>query len=435
MPQSDDPLVGRLGSPECRPLLDRLRRRLERGEPLTGSLRLNRLSDSERQRIKELTASGSRGAAVTVDIDAFHSVVRNTGRFRSLQEVVELALGRPVVNRRADKEQLAAQWRAFWLHAEARIVDDQDFNAAGSVFNPQVLQKCLRDLKRGWLRRITRRDPLLAEKLLGESFALLKRLPQEPQPLAIFAAEQTGDAHSLDSSQPLGRLMIKWIASAHSMERAGVRWPVWRRRIWESVGIVTDELSTSVLVLNLPVSTALPDATLTDTVLQQHAAAGMPCRITFRHLRLQPPSFDRTDQRLELFVCENPSVIAAAADYLGVRCPPMVCVEGQPNLTCWSVLRRLHHSGYRINYHGDFDWGGLRIANQIFEAFTFQPWRFAAADHKVVSNQHRPLKPPESDAIWDPELANAIRESEVAVEEESVIDLLLSDLSRYADAI
>ena len=140
------------------------------------------------------------------------------------------------------------------------------------------------------------------------------------------------------------------------------------------MGIVIDELSVSALAMNLP---AVGDS-LSDKMLRQHQAGGMPCRLTFRHLRLHPPSFtlctkSKSEDRL-IYVCENPSVIAAASDRYRAQCKPLVCVEGNPNLACLNLLSLLTTAGYQLSYHGDFDWGGLRIASRIHKSFGFIPW-------------------------------------------------------------
>lgn len=413
----------------CRPFLDRLRKKLEKGEQLTGVCVLYRLKEIQSRRIKELTGSGSRGLAVTIDLDAFSEIVCKTGRFESLKQAVEIAIGHPVVNRKSKRERQSDEWDSVWRRAETLIESDPAFEQEGPIYKKSLLM-CVRELRRGWLVKATQRNASVAIKLIENAIELLKSLPcetgepVEPIPLPIFAAEKTGDAHSLDNNQTLGKLILRFVAAGLPAENPDLAKAVWRRRVWESVGIITDELSSSVLVLNLP---AVGDS-LTDRLLQEHASLGMPCRITFRHFRLHPPRFLEKPVKTPLFVCENPSVIAAAADQLGERCPPMVCVEGIPNLTCWSVLRRLYDCQHELNYHGDFDWGGVRIANLLFEAFKFQPWRFTSADHKIVLDSHRKLKPPEAEALWDPQLANTIRNSGVAVEEESVIKFLLADL-------
>lgn len=417
----DDPLVTRLKSADCEPLLSRLRKKLAQGETLSGKCRLSNLGDSQRRRISELTGSNSAGKTITIDLEAFKQVVKNTGRFQSLRQLVEMANGKPIENQKANRQRNDAAWEAVWVAAR-QLASEANL----TVVLAEAVIECLSDLRRGWLARATRRDSQQAIDLIRSAYRILENLPNHPKPLSIFAAEQTGDAHSLDPHQTLGRLVIKFIAANRSTGsgKPHTRRSAHRQKLWESVNVVTDELSSSVLVLNLPAT----GESLTDQMLRQHSAAGLPCRLTFRHLRLFAPTFPQPSR--PIYVCENPSVLAAAADRFQSRCPPMICVDGQPSLTCWSILQLLHRADYVIHYHGDFDWGGLRIANQLCDAFHFRPWRFTAADYAIVSNHHRPLKPPETEAVWDTKLAAVIRAGGVAVEEESLIELLLSDLAK-----
>ena len=193
---------------------------------------------------------------------------------------------------------------------------------------------------------------------------------------------------------------------------------------------MTDELSSTVLTLNLP---AAGDS-LTDRLLQDHQRCGMPARLTFRHLRLHPPAFrlpsNARDSRI--YVCENPSILAAAANRIGANCPPMVCVEGHPSLACWVLLERLCSREFQLAYHGDFDWGGIRIANKLYAAFGFEPWRFTSTSHCIRSKHHRKLRRPESEARWDRSLFETVRRAGVSVEEESAIDELLADLTELS---
>jgi uncharacterized protein (TIGR02679 family) len=445
-----DPLVSLMQSPQCRPLLERLCRKLQSGETLSGSCRLSGLTNEQRQKISELTGTQSRGKSLTVNLGSFGEIVRNTGRFGSLRELIELAAGHSIENKRAERDAHSAEWNAFWTEAN-RLVEDwsavhplnlRSFNDKlrrpihDVIFSADRMKECLSQLRRGWLKRATRQDVSLAPSLLNRTLEVLSLLPTDPVPLAIFSAEKTGDAHALDNNQSLGRLVLKFINACQTTAATEMKRARLTRQLWESVGIVPDELSSSVLVLNLP---AIGNS-LSDRTLREHAATGMPCRLTFRHLRLHPATFTSpatNDFTKTLYVCENPSVVAAAADRLGPGCPPLVCLEGHPSLACWRLLKELVAAGYEINYHGDFDWGGIRIANKLYDEFQFVPWRFTTADHTIVvpnrsthrQAKHRALQPPESAAIWDRELANSIRACGVCIEEESVIESLLDDLA------
>jgi hypothetical protein len=81
--------------------------------------------------------------------------------------------------------------------------------------------------------------------------------------------------------------------------------------------------------------------------------------------------------------------------------------------------------------HGDFDWGGVRIANFLFERLPVRPWRFDAAAYREVAMAGRGTVLTGSPAVagWDPDLAPAMTELGMKVEEESVLEPLIRDLS------
>ncbi|WP_086779126.1 DUF2399 domain-containing protein [Streptomyces griseus] len=91
----------------------------------------------------------------------------------------------------------------------------------------------------------------------------------------------------------------------------------------------------------------------------------------------------------------------------------------------------MHERGRALIYHGDFDWGGLRIAIALLRRVPWRPWRYTAADYRAAVLA-RPDGPPltgqPAEALWDPDLQQALLELAVRVEEETVLDVLLSDL-------
>lgn len=409
-----DPLVSLLQSEPCKPLLARLRKRAENGSSLSGTLQMAELTRAQRGAISDLTGQTSRGRRMQVDVSALDELVRSTGRFESLLQLVEQALGHPIENKRAAKQQQAAQWDKLWDWAAGRAADHSS------------RQRWLDDMRQtGWLKAGSRRDRQVAKRMLDAAFSLLDRLPADGVPLPVFAAVHAGDAHALDPDRFLGRLVCRAVAVVQGLSAPSKR-SDWRR-VWESVGIVPDELSATVLSLNLP---AAGDS-LTDQTLRTHAELGAPCRLTFRHLRLYAPTIEPPGES-PLFVCENPSIVAAAADRLGPNSRALVCVEGQPNLAALGLLRLATVAGWRLTYHGDFDWGGIRIANQIYQQFGFRPWRFDAASYRTSEGRRRRLRPPTAEAAWDADLSAAMEADGRALEEEQVLEQLLTDLERQA---
>lgn len=111
----------------------------------------------------------------------------------------------------------------------------------------------------------------------------------------------------------------------------------------------------------------------------------------------------------------------------------MVCVQGQPSAAALTLLARLHQLGTAFRYHGDFDWGGLRIAATLLSHVPWQPWRYSADDYReavaAAGPDLRPLDGKPALSPWDPALARALAEHGLRVEEEAVMGGLLKDLT------
>ncbi|WP_424918264.1 TIGR02679 domain-containing protein [Streptomyces sp. wa1064] len=122
----------------------------------------------------------------------------------------------------------------------------------------------------------------------------------------------------------------------------------------------------------------------------------------------------------------------AAADLLGQVATVVRALPAEPAMLLPAFASRLLGSAHaRFRYHGDFDWGGLRIAGALLRRVPWTPWRYTAADYRTaVCNlpSGPPLTGVRAEAPWDPDLSDALQEAGVRVEEEAVLGDLLSDL-------
>ncbi|RZL37359.1 MAG: TIGR02679 family protein, partial [Rubrivivax sp.] len=194
------------------------------------------------------------------------------------------------------------------------------------------------------------------------------------------------------------------------------------RDIWARAGVLVNELARPALVLNLP------------TFVGMRAVpwlAGEPHYLSLRWLlRAMPPwaVAGRT-----IFVCENPNLLAIAAEQLGARCAPLVCTDGMPAAAQRTLLQQLQQSGAHLHYHGDFDWAGLRIANHVLYQAGASPWRMGATDYEAAAGSAASaphvLTGREAQATWDSQLASTMRRYGLAIAEEAVAEALIDDLS------
>jgi uncharacterized protein (TIGR02679 family) len=193
--------------------------------------------------------------------------------------------------------------------------------------------------------------------------------------------------------------------------------------LWASVGVlVGGGITSTALVLNL---TAKGDGALA-TGLSAAAAVGEPIYLTLRQLVHQPVLWCLGPNPIS--VCENPAVVAEAANRLGSACRPLICTQGQPSTAVTTLLRQLAQAGALIRYHGDFDWAGIRIANGVIARHGAVPWRMETADYLAAQDSGKRLSDDAVDASWDPALAMAMRDRGQAIEEERLLDGLLGDL-------
>jgi uncharacterized protein (TIGR02679 family) len=396
-----------LGRPELARLVLRLRMRLERGKPLTGVLNFPDASPAERDAVNRLLGRPpAPGNAMAVSLELLQDKLSRAGICPSLREAVESLTG-PVIDRRAEREAFEQRWAALFAAAAERISRRPEYGL------------WLAGLQEGGLMR--RYGIELAERLLIQALNILERLPAQGIPLAELAALATGDAHALDPDRPLATLTIR-AAALFGVER-------WddaesRRDAWAALGVLCDELSAPVLVLNLRAADGGP----TSRALRCHAETGEPCYLSTRQLLRARPEFRVTAVGPMAFVCENPSVVAAAANRLGPACQPLICIDGQPKTAVRLLLNQLGSAGVRLRYHGDFDWPGIQIANTILARHQAEPWRMNASDYTMAATGALELSGTPVVASWDEQLMPAMCRAGRAVHEEQVLDDLLKDL-------
>jgi uncharacterized protein (TIGR02679 family) len=92
------------------------------------------------------------------------------------------------------------------------------------------------------------------------------------------------------------------------------------------------------------------------------------------------------------------------------------------------LLSQLATAGFRLTYHGDFDWPGIQMGNLIMQRHEATPWRFEAT-HYLAHRGKIALKGQPVVPSWDARLMQEMIRVGHAVHEEKVLDELLSDLS------
>jgi uncharacterized protein (TIGR02679 family) len=314
-----------------------------------------------------------------------------------------------IEDQRAQGERQQEEWTALFDRARLRCQGCEG------------LLNWISALKRdGSLKRMARGDLAFASQLMDDAIRVL-RDPREEVLLAHLAAACAGDSHALDRGQPLATLCLRAITALHGID--GQRGAGERRQAWAAIGVIIDDLSAPVLVFNLTASDNSPLGSLLELQRQQI----QPAFLTYRQLH-GSHSFAPLDPAMRvIFICENPSIVSAAAREIGPLCRPLVCTNGQPASATHLLLSQLREAGAELRCHADFDWAGLRIIDQLVQQHGAIPWRMNAEDYHAIQGTV-PLDAQSFTTAWEPALGDALRARGKAVYEEQLIRTLLDDL-------
>ena len=398
-----------LGGEALAALRTRLRQRFERvaaGTDVDG-FRITGLTPEEHAALAALLGRPQRFAAsIRVDVSSIDAILQRAGVAASLRAALEQLDG-PIVDRAAERAALQTQWNAV----------------LGACTHPALLSLVQTAAGIGLLKRLAGQNHAAAARSLALADAVLRQLPARGVTRAQLAANVLGDAHALDSGCAVATLVLAVLRSALTQEvpldaQDADPEDLSQRDLWASAGVLVNELARPALVLNLPGVAGV-------------VAPGEPAYLSLRSLLRSPPVW--AVQGRAVFVCENPNLLAIAADRLGPRCAPLVCTDGMPAAAQRSLLTQLARAGAALRYHGDFDWPGLHIGNHVLREHGASPWRFGAADYEAALQTAplpgRPLHADAVEASWDNALAAAMQTALRAIDEEMVAETLLQDLA------
>ena len=440
-----------LGGLALAALRERLRRRYQ-GLPagaVPAPLRLAGLQAHEHAALAGLLGRpASPAASMLVDLAQIDAALQRAGLGASLRDALEQLDG-PIGDPAGARAQLQAGWAALLAATQP----------------PQLASLLGQPAGAALFKRLARQPGPAAIALLQQAGTVVQRLPAAGVARAALAAQTLGDAHALDRGAPVATLVLAALRRAgtavavdqvldqalegQDLAVAGLADPVpgvagdaaappqaapantaqadeRDRDIWASAGVLVNALARPALALNLPLAGG------------HCLSAGEPLYLSLRQLLRAPPAWGLAGQ--VVFVCENPNLVAMAADLLGATCAPLVCTDGMPAAAQRCLLQQLVAAGATLHYHGDFDWPGLQIANQVRRlcgaADRWQPWRLCAADyqHACHISAGRPLQGPLVAATWDSTLAAAMQTAGRAIDEEALAECLLADLADPARA-
>jgi uncharacterized protein (TIGR02679 family) len=342
----DESLLDWARLPGPQKVLAAARRRLEEGGDLSGSPLRVRLSPDERVDVGRLLGMTWASSGKAVGARTLASTLQALGT-----DVADLlaATGAPLRDLRAERD--TARMNAATEREGAT-------SALTSVGVPA-------DVAVAWVGR--RGLPAAGGGQLADLASRCARVWELlPRPggarmlLTVLAASALNDPHALDRGSPVATGVLRLLG--HELPESAETW----RTAWEEHGIDCDPVSSRVLVLNLRLA---GDATCVPLSL---AAGSEPLWLTLRSLN---GAFRA--EALDIYVCENPSVLIAAADRLGSRARPLICTNGRPSAAAVRLLSGLFAAGAALHIRADDDTAGQEIVSGLRSSFpSARLWRY-----------------------------------------------------------
>ena len=346
--QLDPGLVSWARLPGPAKVLAAARQRLEAGRAMTGSSLRVALTEPERDQVGRLLGTSWVLSGRQVGAKALANAVQTLG---ADLETLLTVVGGTLRNRPA--ERAATLQDAY----DERTLASTALTEAGVPEETATAWLARRGLPRagsGRLLELAERCALIWRKLPAAAGATML--------LTVLAAEALGDPHALDRGSPTAAGLLRLLG--RDMPATAESW----RAAWDEIGVVCDPVSSRVLVLNLILRGTAACCRLTP------AAGPEPLWLTWRSLsgtfRCNPP---------DVYVCENPSVLIAAAEQLGAHSLPLVCTNGRPSAATRRLLLGLAASGTTLHVRADDDPAGREIVAALHAAIpALRLWRYPA---------------------------------------------------------
>lgn len=438
-----------------------------------GSARLNIRSEDEREALEGFFArSYHNQKTATISAQAFRRALEHT-RFVELspEEILEAFAGAPLSGKREEESRRKACIARCWkvaigqqeayadceasrqlLHElravaekEEPAISSEDVPSIGAIDNTAHTCTSEEAVTALYRQLMSGRQELVENKLLCaltedlhilvRALEILNRLCVEKryQYLPVFAAVLFGDPHRLDPGTRdahLLQLLLQWLEIQRGVEADEMNSiPSLRRQArYLSAGILLDDVSNYAMLCGVE---AIGRDGLVHAGMAGFAADGAPVNVPLSVITgwAQLRCRDNT-----LWIVENPVVYAVLCERFG-RTRSLMCMNGQPRLSAWLILRLLRVAGTRVYYAGDFDPEGLCIAEKVQQSLLPGQcvfWHMSEADYRSAQSR----KPIEArrmkmlDHLQDSLLkttAVLIRKQGVAGYQENILQMYLSE--------
>lgn len=360
-----------------------LRKKWKSYGKVAGRITLRETTEEERRAIGGIVGKVFYEKDIRFSFAEFEQGLQKT-RFSpvEMRKVLEEYFGETLSTNQGEKQEEQKHKKAF-LEGLCVYFQKEPAGAAALFW----LNELISAKKNGYqlLMREYAKDPKQAEMLAKNVGNALVRLAWEngekEYPLAVFAAEISGNPHYFDRGTAAGALLVHALCCCQKKElpESAHQW----RELLIGVGLVPDNVSSMVHVYGLRLRTK--DG--------WHPAYDAFCRfrepyvITMENLRGITGVHAQGDR---VYIVENEMVFSSLLEHAKAEKLTLLCTSGQLRTAALELIPFLLDSGADIFYSGDIDPDGIGIADRLWQKFgnRIHIWRMSPADYaKGLSNE------------------------------------------------
>ena len=340
-----------------------------------GRITLKNTSVSERNALEGILGEKYQTEVVTIQVKAFvNALEHSTFQNLDLKEVLNLYFREPVYTFKESRENNQLSLNAYFSSLE-KIVKEDIQKELLSVWFQQSKEK--KDGAYKLMLNLKKENEGTATEVFStviHGASLLIAGLNKALPIAVFAANISGNPHYLDRGNTASSLLLYILSYVKGVEypKDAVRW----YDILSEFNLNKDELAGSVAVYNVHVQTSVG--------LHPGAEGCYQCKQPFilSSLHLTEGCKLYTDSHC-VYIVENEMVFSYLQNSVKDSNVALICTSGQLSTTASYLVEKLVHSHTTLYYSGDLDPEGIGICDRLWQKYPDNviPWHMTYTDY------------------------------------------------------
>lgn len=356
-----------------------LRKKWETYGKVAGRITLKNASDEEKRAIGGIVGKLFLEENIKFSFVEFEQGLQNT-RFApiNMKKVLEAYFGEEVLTRQEQKSLVKNEKELFLQYIYEDFQNKTMQKKSSAVV--EWFYTLIQEKKYGYQILIKEYGTNVEmatniAKNVGNALLRLEEMTQEEQcPLAVFAAEVSGNPHFFDRGTTAAQLLMHGICfwKNCNIPVTAYEW----RELLTNIGIMCDNIASMVHALGVHFETREGLHPSYEAFCKRKE----PFVITSENLKYIISAHATTNC---VYIVENEMVFLYLTEHIKDKEVALLCTSGQLRVAAFQLISLLIKSNTKIYYSGDLDPEGMNIADRLWQKYgdVIQMWRMSPRDY------------------------------------------------------